>query len=117
MPCDSCLQAWWRHRQAVELSVAHRTSTCFLRRVLSHVTSCVHDANGFLELIAGLSETCGLSKRDVSQCSGPLDRVIVCLSSIQLSAGAGAARACIHLRVRVRCMDSPASASALLVQC
>ena len=66
--------------------------------MLSHVTSCAHDANGFLEVIAGLSETCGLSKRDVSQCTGPLDRVLLCLSSIQLSAAAGGCARCAFMR-------------------
>jgi hypothetical protein len=62
---------------------------CFIRRVLLHVTSCVGDANSFLSVLSGLAETCGLSKRDVSQCAGPFDQVLSRLKSIQSAASAG----------------------------
>ncbi len=69
--------------------MANRASACFLRRVLWHVTACVDGANGFLNIITGLSVTCGFSKRDVSQCVGPFDHVLASLLSIQRSAAAG----------------------------
>jgi len=82
-------QAWWLHRQSIEVSFANRASLCFTRRLLRHVQSCIDVVTAFLDVISGLAADCGLSRRDVSQCVGPFDQVLLCLSRIHCSAGAG----------------------------
>ena len=85
----SFLQNWWLNRQHIAISFVHRASMCFIRRLLRHTKSCIDSVNTFFEVISGLSAQCGLSRRDVSQCVGPFDQVLLCLSRIQHSAATG----------------------------
>lgn len=57
---------------------------------MRHAQICIDSVNTFFEVISGLSAQCGLSRRDVSQCVGPFDQVLLCLSRIQHSAATGA---------------------------
>jgi hypothetical protein len=83
------LQAWWLHRRTIELSVVRRASFCFLRRARLHALACVDRINTFMAVVSGLASDCGLSRRDVSQCVGPFDQVLLGLSRIQQSAAEG----------------------------
>jgi hypothetical protein len=92
--CPSpCRQAWWLLRQRMQASLAHRASMCFLRRLRSQVQSCIDDISRFLDVMAGLAASCALSRRDVSQCIGPFNEVLSCLSRMKLCADAGSCSA------------------------
>jgi hypothetical protein len=56
---------------------------CFVRRLQLHAQACVDDINQFTTIVSALAANCGLSRRDVSQCVGPFDQVLACLSRIQ----------------------------------
>lgn len=56
---------------------------CFVRRLQLHAQACVDDVNQFTTVVSALAADCGLSRRDVSQCVGPFDQVLACLSRIQ----------------------------------
>jgi hypothetical protein len=76
-------QAWWLNRRRIELSLVHRASMCFVRRLQLHAQACVYCVNQFTAVVSALAADCGLSRRDVSQCVGPFDQVLACLSRIQ----------------------------------
>ena len=76
-------QAWWLNRRRIELSLVHRASMCFVRRLQLHAQACVDCVNQFTAVVSALAADCGLSRRNVSQCVGPFDQVLACLSRIQ----------------------------------